>query len=419
MRQTVGFSLKLLIVLVIFAVLFSYAMFQGGFVSWFLFIAFLPFLLYMFFLLFYPMQNWQMERRLSKRIVQAGESVHIEVILTRKFPFPLYYCVMEEYFPATLQKKDTHLEKYKWLNQPERLEHDRIVKAVTFPWFRKRISFHYELDQVPRGEHKLGSLRIKTGDFFGFIKKEHVFKTGHTLIAFPYQRNVQFKERVYSYEQGASPSVTMSDKNTNIVAGVRDYMPGDRFQWIDWKTTAKKNEIMTKEFEQEKSMDMVLVLDACFHEGMNPIAFEGAVELADSLMKVLYEKSSNLTVITIGDKKGFFPFQQDQRQRDNLRRHFSVIKPSGRVSFGKQLRGEQLPPGIILMVVTTVINQEIKDSMERLAQKSKRVVLFLVTATGDITDLDRQLIRQLNYRNITVNVLTEEQLIKQQFEVNT
>lgn len=40
MRQTVSIITKLIVVAFLFAILFSYAMFQGGFVSWFLFFSF-------------------------------------------------------------------------------------------------------------------------------------------------------------------------------------------------------------------------------------------------------------------------------------------------------------------------------------------------------------------------------------------
>lgn len=87
MRQTFQFTAKLLVVLTLFTVLFSYAMFQGGFVSWFLFYAFLPFLVYMTGVLLYPINDWKVERKLSKRVATGGESVEVNVTLTRRILF--------------------------------------------------------------------------------------------------------------------------------------------------------------------------------------------------------------------------------------------------------------------------------------------------------------------------------------------
>lgn len=51
---------------------FSYAMFQGGFVSWFLFYAFLPFVLYAGLLALYPLRSFQASRQMDKTQLHAG-----------------------------------------------------------------------------------------------------------------------------------------------------------------------------------------------------------------------------------------------------------------------------------------------------------------------------------------------------------
>ncbi len=421
MRQSVQFIAKLALVLLLFTILFSYAMFQGGFVSWFLFYGFLPFLVYMFGLLVYPINNWEIARELSKRVATAGETIEIEVKLTRNFPFPLYYCVVEEYFPESLKKKDTHFEKFRNMDDSSNMDELREVKQVSFPWFKKSWRYQYRLEKVPRGEHQLQALRIKTGDFFGFVKKEFVYPTEEKLLVFPYKRQVKLKERIYSFEQGASPSFKLNEKNTNVVAGVREYMPGDKFAWIDWKTTAKKNEMMTKEFEQEKSVDMLIVLNAVYHPSMNPISFEGAVEFSASLLEELHKKSSQLAFMTLGDGKGFFPFQQDYKHKQMIQQHLAQIRPIGRIPFAQQLDRErsQLPGGMITMVVSHYLDPQTQQSLQKLAQKSKRLLFFYIRPHSQMNFQDHQLIKNLKQHGVIVTVLGEEQLIQEEFGVST
>ncbi|ARI78603.1 DUF58 domain-containing protein [Halobacillus mangrovi] len=421
MRQTFQFAAKLIVVALLFGVLFSYAMFQGGFVSWFLFYAFLPFLLYMLGVLLYPIHDWKIHRDLSKRIATGGETVDVEVTLTRRIPFPIYYCVIEEYLPDSLKKRDDHLEKYRQMDEPEIMEEKRIIKRVIFPWFRKSIHYRYSLDHVPRGEHFLKAVRVKTGDFFGFVKKEHVYMLDNRLLVFPFQRPVKLKERVYSFEQGASPSFKLNEKNTNIVTGVREYMPGDRFAWVDWKTTARKNEMMTKEFEQEKSVDMLVILNAVYHPSMSPVSFEGAVEFSASLLNELHTKSSQMAFMTLGDGRGYFPFQQDYTHKQMIQGHLAKIRPIGRTPFAQQLEREraQIPAGIIAMVVSHQLDAGIQQALVKLSKKSKRLVFFYVRPHKQMTFQDHQVIKQMKNQGILVNVLSEEQLIQREFEVNT
>ncbi|MGP4060599.1 DUF58 domain-containing protein [Halobacillus sp. H74] len=421
MRQTLNFSAKLSVVAVLFAILFSYAMFQGGFVSWFLFYAFLPFLLYMLGVLFYPIHNWKVERRLSKRIAMGGETIHVDVRLTRKVPFPIYYCVIEEYLPDSLKKVDEHVSKYEDMEKTEDYYESRKVKRVAFPWFSKHINFNYELAKVPRGEHALKAIRVKTGDFFGFVKKEEVYQQENKLVVFPYLRPVKMKERVYSFEQGASPSFKLNEKNTNVVTGVREYMPGDRFAWVDWKTTAKKNQMMTKEFEQEKSVDMLLILNAAYHPEMNELSFEGSVEFTASLLNAFHKKASPLAFMTLGDGRKYFPFHQDHSPHQQIQGHLAKIRPIGRIPFGRQLEREHasIPSGVMMMVVSHHLDNDIQVALSKLAKKSKRVVFFYVRPYKRMKFQDHQSVKQLKNQGVIVNVLSEEQLTQQEFEVNT
>ncbi|MCP3029970.1 DUF58 domain-containing protein [Halobacillus sp. A1] len=421
MKQTLHFTARIVIVSLLFIVLFSYAMFQGGFVSWFLFYSFLPFLIYMIALTFYPIDKWDVSRKLSKRLATAGETVKVHVTIDRGFPFPLYYCVIEEYFPNSLMKKDLHFEKYRHMDEKGYLDEARQMKKISFPWFNRHISYDYELEKLPRGEHQFRALRVKTGDFFGFIKKEYVFKLDNYLLVFPYERPVQLKERAYSFEQGASPSFKLNEKNTNIVSGVREYVPGDRFSWIDWKTTAKSNQMMTKEFEQEKSVDMMIILNAVHEESATPLSFEGAVEFTASLQEELHTKSSQVAFMSLGDGRRYFPFRHDQKHRDMIRHHLAEIKPIGKTPFAQQLEREraQLPAGMVVLIVSHHLDAQMLDSLTRLAQKSKRVVFFYVKPHEHLDFKQHKLVKQLNNKGIVVNVISEEELTKREFEVNT
>ncbi|SFJ77502.1 Uncharacterized conserved protein, DUF58 family, contains vWF domain [Halobacillus dabanensis] len=421
MRRTLGFIGKCCVVVMLFTVLFSYAMFQGGFVSWFLFYAFLPFLVYMIAVLFYPINNWKIDRKLSKRMAMGSETVDVEVTMERNIPFPIYYCVIEEYLPESLKKVDEHLEKFKDMDKENHFNESRKVKRVVFPWFSKKITYRYSLEKLPRGEHVLKSIRIKTGDFFGFVKKEHVYHRESKLLVFPYLRPVKMKERVYSFEQGSSPSFKLNEKNTNVVSGVRDYMPGDRFAWVDWKTTAKKNEMMTKEFEQEKSVDMMLILNAVYHPDLGELSFEGAVEFTASLLKECHKNSSPVAFMSLGDERRYFPFHQDYQHQQQMQGHLAKIRPVGRIPFAQQLEREKssIPSGVMLMVVSHHLDHDIQTAMSKLAKKSKRLLFFYVRPHDQMTFQDHQNVKQLKSQGIIVNVLNEEQLTQQEFEVNT
>ncbi|MDC3414215.1 DUF58 domain-containing protein [Aquibacillus sp. 3ASR75-11] len=421
MKGRIKFTFTLLYVLLLFFVLFAYAMFQGGFVSWFLFYSFVPVQFYMILLLFYPISRWKIERKLSKRVIQAGDSVRVDIFINRKVPFPIYYCIMEEVVPASLHRKDTHIDKFKHMDRPDALLEQRIVKKIAFPWFSRTIKFHYSLSQIPRGEHHFHAIKVKTGDFFGFIKKEHQFDLTNHVLAYPFKREIKLKDKVSSFEEGVTSSFQTHARTTNVVSGVREYAPGDRFSLIDWKTTARKNAVMTKEYEQEKSTDVLFVLDSVFYHGLNPLSYEASVELATSIFGALKTSTTQLAFMSIGSKKAFFPYHQDPAKHGAVNRFLATVRPGKATAFPEQLETEmqKLSDGFVMIIVLTNFNEKVTQTVKRLRLKSKRVILFFVKPASTITEVDKRMMQELSLGGVIVNLITEEQLMKRKFEVNT
>ncbi|UFT99896.1 DUF58 domain-containing protein [Radiobacillus kanasensis] len=421
MKWIAGFTSKFVFVLFLFVLFFSYAMFQGGFVSWFLFYSFLPVLIYMACLLFYPISNWEVERKMDRYVTKAGERVHVQVSISRKSVFPIYYCIIEESLPLSLQKKDTLHKKYEEMRNEDAVRKNRLVKLVSFPWFRKVIRFDYTLDQLPRGEHHFSQIRIKTGDLFGFIKKEHVYEVSSRMLVYPNEPEITVRERVSSYEEGSTTSFNVNVKQTNVVTGVREYMPGDRFSWIDWKTTAKKNAVMTKEFEQEKSSSILLILDSGHHDEFYPIAYEASIEITASLVESIKRHSSRMAFLSLGQERVYFPFQQSPGKLDMIKTHLAKVQAIPSVPFSNQIINEsrKIPEGVVLMLVVSHFDEKLELAIEQLKQKSKKIVVFYVHPKEQESGEDRVWLQKLSASGIVVNELTEEQLVQQKIEVNT
>ncbi len=43
--------------------------------------------------------------------------------------------------------------------------------------------------------------------------------------------------------------------------GLRDYRSGDSPRWIHWRTSARRGELMVKEFEQQNEQDLAILID--------------------------------------------------------------------------------------------------------------------------------------------------------------
>ena len=76
--------LKFIFLALLFLITFSYAMFQGGFVSWFLFYSFLPFAIYSLLLLFYPLTGMKMTRSISHTELTDGQELTVTIHVERE-----------------------------------------------------------------------------------------------------------------------------------------------------------------------------------------------------------------------------------------------------------------------------------------------------------------------------------------------
>ncbi|WP_077357655.1 DUF58 domain-containing protein [Virgibacillus halodenitrificans] len=407
-------------IIALFLVLFSYAMFQGGFVSWFLFFSFQPIFLNHVGLLLYPIKGWKVTRTVSRYMAQAGSDVTITVNIKRAFPFPLYYCICEDVFSDTLGLIDNRQNKYQHFNDSEKLKVNREMKKVIFPSFKRTFSFSYNLKDVPRGEHVFYGIRIRTGDVFGFVKKDHMYSVRDQLLVYPNERPIELKEQVSSYEQGSTSSSFLHLQQTNIAAGIREYMPGDKFSWIDWKQSARTNTLMTKEFEQEKSSELLLVLDACEHGNMNYLAFEAAVELSYSLVKVFQQRATPAELITIGRKSKSFSLQSEITANESVRQHLTKIQPSGDAEFTSSFSEMllHLKNKSSLIIITVNLDHLISDKVKKWRQQTPNISIILIKSTVEITTMLKKQIQQLELFGINVEVLTEKELVNNPVEVS-
>lgn len=419
MQASLRFIGNLLTIMVLFTILFTFAMFQGGFVSWFLFFSFLPIFLYHLGLLFYPIQNWQITRSISNNIMPAGETASIQIHIKRTIPFPLYYCIIEEVFPKSLM--DIHYKnKYKYINESKLPTFERRLKKIMFPWFKKHITVPYEVSQTPRGEHTLSKVRVRTGDVFGFIKKEYTFNVETTLSAFPNAHTLQVNKRLSSFEQGTATALSLKMNQSNLVSGIREYVPGDKFSHIDWKQTARREEIMTKEFEQERSTNTVILFDAYAFDGMSTIDFEASIEMVLSLSATLEREDSHVAILSVGSDIVYFPTLRDQNEKERVRTHFTHIQPSDNRTFPVALEQEVnvLNSRPAVVIVTNHMDDSFVQSVKKMRQRIWNLVIILVRSTTLNGTSEDERIEQLRYEGQTVCVLTERELMRNTIEVN-
>lgn len=244
LRMLAAPYLKIGLVLFFVLAAFVYAMFQGGFVSWFLFYSFIPFALYPLLLSIYPLKNVEISRHFNESECRAGERMEVELTIKRTNIFPLLYLTVEDQLPDRFLKTISH--------QP---------KGILFPLFRKEMKLTYTIPKAVRGDHHFEQVIIKAGDFLGLYEKVIAIESRNHLLVYPRYDQMTVRQLEAMFEEGQQSTFVKKHNETALVSGVRDYAPGDKQSWIHWKASARRNEMMTKDFEERQSQDIVIILD--------------------------------------------------------------------------------------------------------------------------------------------------------------
>jgi len=411
--------MKFLLILLVLGVLFSFAMFQGGFLSWFLFYTGLPFILYYILLLLYPLRGWKLSASLSSEVVHAGDEVLLKLTIDRKLAFPLPFMVLDLEVPDSLHKKDTRSKERNLFSEGGIIRYERELKEIFFPWFRRRSELVFTLDNLPRGEHRMSLVNVKVGDLFGFMEREHSFPLQVNVVVYPVERRIKVMQYLTSFEGGVVPYYTHQLKNTNVAGGVREYAPGDKFSCIDWKQTARQQEIMTKEFDQEKSAEMIMIFNALVDESLHPIAFEAAVELSLAMFEDLAKKNGGVDLFSLGNELTSFSSADVYKNDNQLRHHFARVQAVENAALVAQL--DQVRTSFdaydTYVFITTLVNRPVMQSIDLMKQHANKLVVLYIQANPFIMEDEQKNMQILRSQGVSTYILTDKQLSFDPIEV--
>ncbi|GAA0292823.1 uncharacterized protein (DUF58 family) [Gracilibacillus halotolerans] len=413
MRIRLHHWIKRFWLLLLMMVLFSYAMFQGGFVSWFLVYSLFPFCIYTFILSFYSAKKWDVRASFSKETVQAGGKVDVILRFKRKSRFPIPFLALEHNVSNSMRFYDEGLKKYENLEK-NLSPSERTIKHIIYPWMKKEFSIRYELDKLPRGEHYLESLTFFYGDPFGFLEKRFEFPIQQKLTVLPTVREMKMRFPATHQEEGVSGILQQDARKTNTVSSVREYVAGDRFSWIDWKTTARKNTMMTKEFEHEKELELTCILDLSGDVSRSQITFEASIDVAVSLLHVLKKKKQQTNFMVYNDPVKIFNHEQVQYQLNGIVHYLATVENKGIPFDYKRVRSIQKSACIWIL---THITDKKATEISKMKRFSPNMTIIYIGPEKTIQQ-NKQLTK-LQASGIHVIRMTENVLSKNSWEVDS
>lgn len=387
----VNFSMikQLLFIFFLLGAAFIFAMFQGGFFSYFILYSLVPFFLYSVIFLFYPIEKMELERIIDNGQVRKGSDLHVVVRVKRNSRFPLLYATMEEKVSSSLKTSMPFGE----------------LQTIRQIGFRKELQWNYKLVAVARGEHELKEITVELTDFFGWVKKTHTFKMKQKLLVYPNVVDIVYMPIETRYDYGATASPFTKVKDTTMAIGVREYQPGDRFSWIHWKSFAKTETLRTKEFEDRQSQELFVMLDCA-----NSKAFEETVDLTASIVQAVHRSQATVAFLSVGKTRFYLPVIQSEDHVRKAMLHLAKVKDDLVVSKNHPIvRDEAIATATTLLIVTGKLTPILLSSIPKAARNLRQAIIFVVLKKGEqLSKEDIAVHEHARASGMIVKVLTTE-----------
>lgn len=304
-------SIQLLLIGFLF---YSYAMFQGGAVSYTLFYAVCFILLYLALVMMYPVHHMRASIMTNRNEIEAGESLSVAVEVKRRWPLPFVFMTVTLPLPQTLSYHFKGTQTFlngTWTSQ------EHALSRTVLLGFNRLLTVHFDLDHLPRGKHQFDQVEIAIEDSFLFSKKMTRCETKHTVHSYPIMIEKKTK-RIPLLVDNITKMMHPYQQRREDMAGVREYVTGDKISQIDWKKSSKQSELFTKQFDPKPKKDMLFLLDV----GGDVIENEWALTVLYHLM-TLFDRDKqtyrvNLTAFRQQALYSSMPFKQKKQKLAEL-----------------------------------------------------------------------------------------------------
>jgi hypothetical protein len=221
------------------------------------------------------------ERRRTEITAFRHEAEEVELVLENRTVLPLPFVSVSD--------------KLGNLYSPD--EHDAVLSF--FP--RERRVHRYRIKGHQRGRYRIGPVRVRTADPFGFFRVDREFADVAHVLIYP-----RIRRSLIGHSHGV-PAGKLHVTNPiyedlTRYRSVRPYVPGDDTRRINWKATARAGALQTMEYLPALDVPIVILLNLCaadyvqrhrYHAG------ERAVEVAASLAAHAAEVRQSLSLVAV------------------------------------------------------------------------------------------------------------------------
>ena len=242
--------------------------------------------------------------------------------------------------------------------------------------------FRYTVKPSTLGELPLGPLKVRSRDMYHFSFEEGRAGEKGTLLVRRMRQEARKLRLMPSAVHRPFGQVRSRFKGTGTeFFCLRDFVPGDPLRTISWKATARLDRLICREFEDERTGDVVLVVDlrpvvrvGTGTRNTHDAAISGAIAVAEHVLSA----RNRLALVVVRDAVGVIPGIISRRHLDSLLHREElpdtpVTYPLMHLSWVVR---RSLPGRAQVIALTPLIDDFIARTLEEMASAGSRVLVI-------------------------------------------
>lgn len=171
-----------------------------------------------------------------------GDQNPISIILKNLYSFTTRFVVIEE-VPFQFQKRDL------------------VFKTKLNP--NKELVLHYDLRPTERGVYSFGNVNVMVMGILGFISRRYVFNNQKLVAVYPSFLEMNRYELLAASHRLTDYGIKKIRRigHATEFDQIKQYVMGDDPRTINYKATARVNQLMVNTYEDEKSQPVYCLID--------------------------------------------------------------------------------------------------------------------------------------------------------------
>jgi uncharacterized protein (DUF58 family) len=183
-----------------------------------------------------------------------------------------------------------------------------------------------------RGHYRIEPLQVRTGDPFGFFEASASVGQPVTLVVYPRIDRLPLWRLPAANLEGSHAAPERTFQTSPLATTVRPYAPGDGFNRIHWRSTARHSEIQVKEFDLEQTADVWIFLDlerdiqtGDGEDSSAEVAIRAAASIADRSLN----ENRAVGLTSFGHRVSVLPADRGGRQHLKVMQTLAAVEADG------------------------------------------------------------------------------------------